>query len=260
MCRPSCGANPSLQPSPSPSSEPSSPATSPSCKPALFLMRHAEDEGSHSMPGPDQVCGKGPTAPRYNMDSTGTQRRRLVRENLDKWVESLGACPITSISTVDPCCNGGSSCKWYCSTVNPWWTIEGYANTHCSDDISLDYIYSSPLSGDPAISPGVGGGSRVVTYTSQGLWSSAPGNERWNRPYPDSGTILREAYHTAGDERSRYDICAPSHSLVWVFTDYQTSNNKWGKLDQYITPEPGCSGSCPLSPANKARGNIWCWK
>ena len=98
-----------------------------------------------------------------------------------------------------------------------------------------------PMAGSPSIGPGRDGTtSRALTYTSQGLWSRCSDCDKWDRPKPDKGTLIREAYAGSASE-----ICPPTHEIVWVLTDYV--GNQWTKLEQYIMPGVTCQGNCPLA-------------
>ena len=95
------------------------------------------------------------------------------------------------------------------------------------------------MAGSPSIGPGRDETtSRALTYTSQGLWSRCSKCDKWDRPKPDKGTLIREAY--AG---SVSEICPPTHEIVWVLTGYD--GNQWTKLEQYIMPGVTCQGTCP---------------
>jgi len=243
MCRGSCAvASPSTAASPSPAP----PAQD--CKQALVVIRHGSDDSNYyPTPSPRQICGAGPSAPRYNMDARGTGFRSLLRERLDEWTGALGLCPIKQLSTVDPYYDYGGG---KLSTVNPFWTIEGYANAHCP--VAVDYFHDQTgLATDPALDQRA---TRVVTYTSEGMWSRI--KPKFDQSYPDSDSVLRRAH--AGD---KYDICAPSHELVYVFTQ-PLAGGKWGKLEQFFSPsDTGCAGgpgACALTPV-RGKNGIWCW-
>ena len=108
------------------------------------------------------------------------------------------------------------------------------------------------LAGSPSIGPGRDGTtSRALTYTSQGLWSRCSKCDKWDRPKPDKGTLIREAYAGSASE-----ICPPRHPMVWVLTDYE--GDQWTKLHQYLMPaDLTCKGYCPLEPKTGRKQSEW---